>query len=836
MNPLRAVFAVMSCIGIFFVRSAMGDIAATLHFYPSDFDTATVLAPDSVYYTTVTCALSNQVSVDSESYPALPLLTYSYSLPQGMEVSSVTITSRSQQLLFDLSRLVYPAQTPMLTRIGEPIPPFVPPGSSYSYTLYPADSNIASIGNSLAYSFGMGIGTIQIRPVQYRIPQNELWISTDISINIHLTTASRTPFIALRRSTFAHESIKKYLKSIVQNKSDVDQNLPTPIIDTYNYPVNPQNIPPDYIIITSTAFAQELVALKNWKKVHGIPAEIFTLETDIYPNYSGRDNPEKIRNFIIDKARDGAAYILLAGNRDVVPIRYAFHGNAYSPPPVADQQICDLYYADLNGDWEIDGDGVWGEPTHDSPDLAADIYVGRVAIGHDGEAATWLDKLSNYCEDPGGVGSDAYLANVIISSADQMRDLGEAPVVGMAFDDWFHIDSLTLAEMPNGGDLNPTSPIGPDVISRLSSPSYGYYISLNHGSPDYYAVRTRGYNTAPRASVTTSYERNPLPFDWGWIGNVINECREYVHSSAACDLGGLDCADLYRPEPYFVPTCYAERDLIMEGGSVAGTFNTRWGWCATSYEIEIARTALLCGELCDHILAKAHYGAKTTFGGRLRDLLYGNTFFGDPSMVVWTYDPGLLLVEHPSNVYRDIAQTVTIRVKDSQTQIYLSNVFVTLSKGDEVYDRGLTDVTGRVYLTTRPNTVGYLKIVCTRPNFIGSVDSIIVKTFCDSAVAGDANGNGYCQGGDVTFLQRYLAGTGPHPPDSCMCTESGTFLYHAADANGNCAVQGGDVTYLVAYFKGQVPPPHFCTTCPVPGPILLRTNIIPVISSKEATR
>jgi hypothetical protein len=58
----------------------------------------------------------------------------------------------------------------------------------------------------------------------------------------------------------------------------------------------------------------------------------------------------------------------------------------------------------------------------------------------------------------------------------------------------------------------------------------------------------------------------------------------------------------------------------------------------------------------------------------------------------------------------------------------------------------------------------------------------------------------------------------------------------AADANGNCAVQGGDVSYLVAYFKGQNPPPHFCTSCPVPGPNRLKINIIPTISSKEETK
>jgi len=115
------------------------------------------------------------------------------------------------------------------------------------------------------------------------------------------------------------------------------------------------------------------------------------------------------------------------------------------------------------------------------------------------------------------------------------------------------------------------------------------------------------------------------------------------------------------------------------------------------------------------------------------------------------------------------------------------------------------------------------------------MDTVFVETYCDSAVAGDANGDGSCLGGDVTFLRRYLAGTGPHPPDSCMCTESSTFLYHAADANGNCQVQGSDVTYLVAYFKGGAAP-HFCSTCPVPGLLLKESVIIPSVSNRDLTK
>jgi len=125
--------------------------------------------------------------------------------------------------------------------------------------------------------------------------------------------------------------------------------------------------------------------------------------------------------------------------------------------------------------------------------------------------------------------------------------------------------------------------------------------------------------------------------------------------------------------------------------------------------------------------------------------------------------------------------------------------------------RNFTDVTGRAYIPIRPDTEGQLRIEATRPNFYTFVDSVFVDTYCEPAVAGDANGNGVCNGLDVTFLQYYFQGSGPHPPDSCMCGD--TFLYHAADANGNCTLNGVDIVYLVSYFKGGSAP-RFCPTCP----------------------
>jgi hypothetical protein len=490
------------CLVLLFgwVATATADFTASLNFYPSDFDTATFLAADTNYYTHVKCDLHNQTRSDSVSAPLLPALAYVYSVPQGQEVTGVTVTYSNGQTLCALAFPVYPSQTPMPTRKGEPEPPFVPPGPSYQMSAYPADSTIVTCVDPLSFTFGMGIATIYVRPVQYRIAQNQLYLYTDLDFTIHTTATARTPLVAEHRSSYAHEYVVDYLKGLVRNPSAVDANLPLPIISDYNYPTDPDNIPPDYVIVTSSGISPQLLPLKSWKTYQGLVTKIYTLQDDVYPNFPGTDNAEKLRDFVIDKYLDGALYVLLVGNMDVVPIRYVLTSPGQLGP------ISDLYYAGLDGNWNADGDGMWGEYPQDNPDIAADIFVGRVGVdGDPAQSMAWLDKLFQYVDNPGN-GNDNYLANVVIGSSDQMADSYQPQQIGGAFSDFFDVDTESLREYPSGSDPNPTSPYGVEVISYLSSPSVGYYINLNHGSPHDYTVLSSGYNGWPWSVVSCYFD------------------------------------------------------------------------------------------------------------------------------------------------------------------------------------------------------------------------------------------------------------------------------------------------------------------------------------------
>ncbi len=176
-----------------------------------------------------------------------------------------------------------------------------------------------------------------------------------------------------------------------------------------------------FIIITSPQLAGSFKPMVDFKKIIGISTAV-ALTDSIYAHYSGIDKAEQIRNYLEDFYASGGRYVLLGGDDDIVPPRYLFYYNVdFVPTDTNDLMPSDLYYADMDGDWDKDGDGVWGEPTHDSPDLIPELKVGRIPVRTSQAVANYCSKLIAYCSNPGN-GDYEYLTKGLFFSADEMRD------------------------------------------------------------------------------------------------------------------------------------------------------------------------------------------------------------------------------------------------------------------------------------------------------------------------------------------------------------------------------------------------------------------------------
>jgi hypothetical protein len=147
----------------------------------------------------------------------------------------------------------------------------------------------------------------------------------------------------------------------------------------------------EYIIITNSTLASTFQTLATYKAGYVNGATVYDVSW-IYANYTGVDNAEEIRNFIIDKyTNNGTKYVLLGGDVAVVPYRGFY---IYSGGYVDYDMAADMYYGHLDGNWNTDGDSYWAEPGEE--DWLAEVAVGRAPVENTTEATAFVNKVMTY--------------------------------------------------------------------------------------------------------------------------------------------------------------------------------------------------------------------------------------------------------------------------------------------------------------------------------------------------------------------------------------------------------------------------------------------------------
>jgi len=126
----------------------------------------------------------------------------------------------------------------------------------------------------------------------------------------------------------------------------------------------------NYIIITDQSLNDTCEIFIQHKTVRkNVTAKVYTVQF-INSTVDGYDLPERIRNFIKQKYNEsGVEWVLLIGDNSTVPFRYVLSNENRLPT--------DYYYAALDGNWDADGDHIYGEPG-DEVDWGADVFVGRI--------------------------------------------------------------------------------------------------------------------------------------------------------------------------------------------------------------------------------------------------------------------------------------------------------------------------------------------------------------------------------------------------------------------------------------------------------------------------
>ncbi len=444
----------------------------------------------------------------------------------------------------------------------------------------------------------------------------------------------------------------------------------------------------EYLIVTGAEFGAAFDDLIEWKTAKGLTVEIAFIE-DIIASSTGNDDAERLRNFLITKHSQGTKYVLLGGDEEVIPIRYAYHANTSTQPEIDLMNICDLYYGDVNGNWDADGDGVFGEPSQDQPDLYAELLVGRLPFHHLGQFEAYIEKLVNYEQNP-GAGNYEYLNRALFISADQMRDyqtVGQHALLAASYPSYVTSDVSEVVEAPTGDAENPQSPLAAGAIQTMSS-GWGMMTLLIHGVSDGWVLRSNQYNQWPKSFLFTASGSDG---DHGFLPNIESNGKPGVIYSIGCDNAAFDMDTA--PFPSTNP-CVAESFLAKpDGGAVCFVGYSRWGWVASSWRLEQAFIDYLYNQ--NNNAAEAVRQSKAEFS-YYRDLCYGLNYLGDPDLSVWTDVP-----QESQITVEKITQTgvvnITAVLTDGSSPV--AGALASVRQNGQVVAQAVTGADGSVVMT-----------------------------------------------------------------------------------------------------------------------------------------
>ena len=331
-------------------------------------------------------------NLDLPDKPILPCKIAKVLIPYGHEIQDISVETGEEVSLgtgFNVEIGKYPTVT------GEEDSS----SSQYNFEGQYPDSSFEFL--RIQFHRGYKVAYVRLFPVMYNGTSGELSYLREITLNI--TTApihDYEPEITFRGT----EEDRNEVLSIVDNPWTIDTYIS--MQKSIGLAQLPPGGPYDYVIITDTTLQPIFQNLANWKNSRGISATIVTT-TYIYSHYSGSrpdggtDNATRIRNFIIDAYNNWhITYVLLGGDVEIIPHRGVYGYVSTTSGPVTDTNIpCDLYYAGLDGNWDTDGDGIYGEGSGigggsagEEADFTYEVYVGRAPVSNTTEATNFVNK------------------------------------------------------------------------------------------------------------------------------------------------------------------------------------------------------------------------------------------------------------------------------------------------------------------------------------------------------------------------------------------------------------------------------------------------------------
>ncbi len=545
--------------------------------------------------------------------PELPAVPINVLLPPGKKAKTIEIDSINFVPIAE-GIIVKPIQKPAIRSLPRNTRfEFVEPDPEiyYSPQPFPARNVILSgSGNFLGFS----IAGIVIIPFRYFPKTGRLEIAQKISLSITYESSSFSH--PAKRSPTSDLVARNLVKSIVVNPK---------MADHYNRLWTWDPSSHDYLIIAPDSF-DGIPAMESFRltlKRMGWNDTLVRL-SDVFSTAHGEDWAAKVRNKIRELwLSEGVVAVALIGDSPLIPLRYAYAMDCEAGITPDENYIpCDLYFSDLDGDWNADHDTLYGEVS-DSIDLYPDVFVGRIAVNNTLQLENWVRKFRVYVENPPDSFADKalFLAEILWHSP--LTDAG----VGK---DMIHDESLP----PHFELVRLYESMGNEsLLSAIAELNKGYNV-INHDGHAFYSGM----------GVGTGYLNSML------VDRLVNYPRCGVLYSIGCWPAAFDY------------DCVAEHFLTnRRGGTIAFVGNSRYGWGSPGnpgYGYSDIYDRLFWHNVFSGIPSPG--GALAAVKARLAPLsrwenvwrwkIYEVNVLGEPTAPIWQQEPDSFAIELPDMV------------------------------------------------------------------------------------------------------------------------------------------------------------------------------------------
>ena len=644
--------------------------------------------------------VENFILQGSPGSPELPVKYLHYIIPPNMKVTNIRVISRTLAQIPG-NRYIFPAQ-PIVPL--DSIPPWAPPDTIVynSDSLYP--SKFIEVSNSGIFD-GARLVTIAVYPLQYRPRSRRIFLVPNITFEFSLSPAP-IPERANIRGINGQRLYDSIIKVSVENKVNVPTYYQQPTLIPEKPPEEEQPgvpFPSQYTIITADELVQYFLPFANWLTDKGVPASVVPLKY-ILNTGNGDDDAEKLRNYITYAWKEcGTIWVLLGGDAGIIPFRYGWAGNDPSLIPPS-HFICpsDLYFSDLNGNWDVDGDRHWGEPYDDAIDIYPEVYGGRILVRNPQEVTNWVNKILYY-EQYGS--SDPSLFRQTTWIYDSLY--GGPPLYP-----WMVTRELFPSYFTHCNINSEGAEIGVHELNLGA----GLYQVYCHG--DVSVIATRG---SPFWWKIHSYWDGPISNENDGLNRLNNGDHYYVVYSIGCYNAAFDDELPEQIQRSDTTIADAFTDTYESSGAVAFLGNTRYGWYGISHSLHhiFCQCIFYYNEYNQEMwfpqLGTAESWSKAFVPPTSYYYLYhAHNLFGSPEMEPWINSPGTMEVEHPISIPTGVPSEFRVTVKDENGNA-LCNTRVCLNKPGDIYEVNTTGKSGITIFYICPKTEGDIKVTCFRP-------------------------------------------------------------------------------------------------------------------------